>query len=230
MTLRPWLCCLSLTFALSLPVAAAEPFPGLQPIEIEDYFKVRIFYDPKISQRMNEPLNPDAEGGEPRVTRVLRTKIDRARDEEVWIDYDGGPSVDPEIVVTQVGSEEPAGYIWGLNFYIPGTGAIYASGHTNTMFDTRVKYVLEGGKLIEVKQPFYWVGLESKALKDLALLSAKGGKEVVARLPKGSALTVVLAEGDWYLIKTPFGLVGWLEVKEYTQQAEMIEGLFFQGD
>jgi len=67
-------------------------------------------------------------------------------------------------------------------------------------------------------------------LKDIALLSAKGGKEVVARLPKGSALTVVLAEEDWYLIKTPFGLVGWLEVKDYTQQAETLEGLFFQGD
>lgn len=229
MTLRRWLCCLSLI--LPIPLAAAEPFPGLQPIEIEDYFKVRIFYDPKISQGMNEPLNPEgAEAGEPRVTRRLRTKIDRTKDEEVWIDFDPGPSVDPGIVVTRVGSTEPAGYVSGLDFYIPGTGAIYASGHTNTMFDTRVKYVLEGGKLSEVKQPFYWVGLESKALKDIALLSAKGSQEVVARLPKGSALTVVLAEGDWYLIKTPFGLVGWIEVKDYAQQAETVEGLFFQGD
>ncbi len=52
----------------------------------------------------------------------------------------------------------------------------------------------------------------------------------MARLPKGSALTVVLAEEDWYLVKTPFGLVGWLEVKDYTQQAETIERLFFRGD
>lgn len=229
MTLRHWLCCLSLT--LSIPLAAAEPFPGLQPIEIEDYFKVTIFYDPEVGRRVNEPLNPEgAQGGEPLVTRVLRTKIDRTKPEEVWIDFDPGPSADPGIVVTRVGSEEPAGYVSGLSFYIPGTGAIYASGHTNTMFDSRRKYEFEGDKLSEVKQPFYWVGLESKALKDLALLSAKGGKEVVARLPKGSALTVVLAEGDWYLVKTPFGLVGWLEVKDYAQQAETVEGLFFRGD
>lgn len=229
--MRPhrWLCALSL--ALCLPAAAAELFPGLRSLEFKDYFTATIFYDPKTSQVVNKPLNAEeSEQGAPLVTRAIRTKIDRTKNEEVWIDYDEGPSADPEIVVTRVGAEEPAGYVAGLNFYIPGTGAIYASGHTNTMFDTRRKYVLEGDKLVEVKQPYYWVGLESKALKDLELLSRKGGKEVVARLPKGSALTVMLAEEDWYLVKTPFGLVGWLEVKPYTQEAEVIEGLFFRGD
>lgn len=234
MTPHRWLCTLSLALGLSLPVAAgpaAEPFPGLRSLEFKGYFTATIFYDPKISQVVNTPLNAEeSEQGAPLVTRAIRTKIDRTKSEEVWIDYDEGPSADPEIIVTRVGSEEPAGYVPGLKFYIPGTGAIYASGHTNTMFDTRRKYVLERDKLVEVKQPFYWVGLESKALKDIALLSRKGGQEVVARLPKGSALTVMLAEEDWYLVKTPFGLVGWLEVKDYTQEAEVIEGLFFRGD
>jgi hypothetical protein len=234
MRLHRWLCPLSLALCLSLPATAgpaAEPFPGLRRLEFKGYFTATLFYDPKISERVDKPLNAEeSKEGAPLVTRVIRTKVDRTRNEEVWIDYDEGPSVDPEIIVTRVGSREPAGYVPGLNFYIPGTGAIYASGHTNTMFDTRRKYVLEGDKLVEVKQPFYWVGLESKALKDISLLSKKGGQEVVARLPKGSALTVMLAEEDWYLVKTPFGLVGWLEVKDYTQQAETIEGLFFQGD
>ena len=135
------------------------------------------------------------------------------------------------IVVTRVGAAEPAGYIPGLEFYIPGTGAIYASGHTNTMFDTRRKYVLQGNELVEVKQPFYWVGLESKAKKDLVLYSGKDGKETIARIPKGSALTVVLNESEsWYLIKTPFGLVGWLKIDGGSQEADTIEGLYFRGD
>ena len=85
-----------------------------------------------------------------------------------------------------------------------------------------------------MKQPFYWVGLESKAKKDLVLYSGKDGKETVARLPKGSALTVVMTEGgegeSWYLIKTPFGLVGWLKVEGGSQEADTIEGLYFQGE
>lgn len=229
--IRRALCCLTLALGLCRPVAAAESFPGLRSVEYTGYLTVRIFYDPAISQLVDKPLNPEAgETGEPLVTRVLKTRIDRTKTEEVFIDYDEGPSADPEIVVTRVGAAEPAGYVSGLNFYIPGTGALYASGHTNTEFDTRKKYVLEGGRLVEVKQPFSWVGLESKALKDLALYAAKDQKEVVARLSKGSALTVVLNEGDWYLIKTPFGLLGWLRIEGGRQEADTVEGLFFAGD
>lgn len=218
---------------VSLPTFAAEPFPGLRKVEFYDYFPVKIFYAPQGTEVLNKPLNADrpADDGSPLVTRVLKTRIDQGKSEEVFIDYDPGPNVDPEIAVTRVGSAEPAGYVSGLNFYIPGTGAIYASGHTNNNFDTRRKYVLQGDRLVEVKQPFYWVGLESKAKKDLVLYSAKDQKEVVAQLPKGSAVTVVLNEGeDWYLLKTPFGLVGWLKIEVRSQEADTIEGLYFAGD
>jgi len=222
-----------LVLALALPAFAAEPFPGLKKVEIDNYFPVRIFYDPQITQLIDKPLNADRpeDDGSPLVTRMLKTRIDRGKSEEIFIDFDPGPSVDPEIVVTRVGSTEPAGYVPGLNFYIPGTGAIYASGHTNNNFDTRTKYVLQGDKLVESKQPFYWVGLESKAKKDLVLYSGKDQKEVVARLPKGSAVTAVLNEGEsWYLLKTPFGLVGWLKIEVLSQEADTIEGLYFAGD
>jgi hypothetical protein len=231
MNLRPVL--FGLALAVALPAFAAEPFPGLKKVEIDNYFPVKIFYDPQITQLIDKPLNADRpkDDGSPLVTRMLKTRIDSTKKEEVFIDFDPGPSVDPEIVVTRVGSKEPAGYVPGLNFYIPGTGAIYATGHTNTNFDVRRKYVLQGNKLVESKQPFYWVGLESKAKKDLVLYSGKDQKEVVARLPKGSAVTVVLNEGEsWYLLKTPFGLVGWLKIEVTSQEADTIEGLFFAGD
>lgn len=81
---------------LSTSVFAAEPFPGLRKIEYEDYFPVHISYDPQVSQVLNKPLNDGPEHeGEPLVTRVLRTKIDRTKNEEVFIDFDPGPSVDP---------------------------------------------------------------------------------------------------------------------------------------
>jgi hypothetical protein len=212
-------------------VEKAEPFPGLKLFEIKGYITARIWYDPEISQVVNKPVNPEgAETGEPLVTRVLRMRLDRTRPEEYFVDFDEGPSVDPEIVLTRVGAAEPAGYASGLTFYLPGNGAIYAAGHTNNMFDARTKMVVRDGKLVEVPQPSYWVGLESKALKDLTLTSAKGKGEVIARISKGGTITVLLNEGEWYLLKTPFGLVGWVHIPGGSQEADTIEGLFFAGD
>lgn len=70
-------------------------------------------------------------------------------------------------------------------------------------------------------------GPEGKTKKDVVLYTTK---EVVARLPKGNPISILLADGEeWYLAKTAFGLVGWLQVP-VTQEAEVVEGLFFAGD
>jgi hypothetical protein len=44
-------------------------------------------------------------------------------------------------------------------------------------------------------------------------------------------MTVLLADGeDNYLVKTAFGLVGWLRIPADSQEAKVIDGLFFAGD
>ncbi len=44
-------------------------------------------------------------------------------------------------------------------------------------------------------------------------------------------MTVLLADGaDHYLVKTAFGLVGWVTIPADSQQATVVESLFFAGD
>jgi hypothetical protein len=54
---------------------------------------------------------------------------------------------------------------------------------------------------------------------------------MVARVPKGSKVVVLLNQGDYYLIKTSFGLVGWLKLPDEPLGSKpTIEGLFVAGD
>jgi hypothetical protein len=204
----------------------ADSFPGLETHEIKGYLTAVIHYDPQITQPVGKRLTSE---DEPRVVRVFRTRIDRTKDEWYFVDYDEGPSVDPFFIITREGSEEPAGTIPGVHLYLPGNGSIYTSGHANTMFDEHRKYTVRNGQLVETKQPFLHVGIEGKAKKDLTIYSTPA-QEAVASIPKGAPMTVLLADGDHYLIKTAFGLVGWVTIPADSQEATVIEGLFFAGD
>jgi len=210
------------------PVLAEDPFPGLKTHEIKGYLTAVIHYDPQITQPVGKRLTGE---DEPLVVRVFRTRLDRAKDEWYFVDYEEGPSVDPYFVITREGSEEPAGTIPGVHLYLPGNGSIYTSGHANTMFDEHRKYTVRSGQLVETKQPFLSVGIEGKAKKDLTIYSTPAQKEAVAAIPKGAPMTVLLADdADHYLIKTAFGLVGWVTIPADSQEAMVIEGLFFAGD
>lgn len=232
--LIPAALCLGAALALltSEPLRAADAFPGLKSLTLPGYEPASIHFDPAITTVINRQLNPDApDDGDIPVIRVLETKLDRTSS-QIWvIDYTEGPSADPEFMFTRKGAAEPAGYVTALELWLPGNGAAYAAGHADTMFDTRRKLVAKGDKVVEVAQPFYHVGLEGKALKDLVLYGAKDGKEVVANIPKGSPVTVLLASGEeWYLAKTAFGLVGWIRVEPWTVDASVVDGLYYAGD
>jgi hypothetical protein len=41
---------------------------------------------------------------------------------------------------------------------------------------------------------------------------------------------VLINDGDYYLLKTPFGLVGWAKFDTASQDASDVEGIFFMGD
>ena len=97
------------------------------------------------------------------------------------------------------------------------------------MFDQRKKFRLEKDKIIEVLQPYYYVGLESKVKKRINIYSTPQQDEVVASLPEGSPVTVLLNKGEQYLLKTSFGLVGWVLIPGGSQETP-IEGLYFAGD
>jgi len=219
-----------LAFVCSVALSAAEPadpFAGLKTYKAPGSQEAFLHYDPAITQLIGKTLAEDPTF----ITRAFRTKLDRTKDEWYFVDFDSGPSDDPSFTLTKEGSREPAASIPGLHLYLPGNGSVYASGHADTMFDEHRKYVLKNGKITETKQPYLAVGLEGKTKKDLTIYTTTAQKEAVAFIPKGATMTVLVADSnDNYLVKTAFGLVGWVKILADSQDATVIDGLFFAGD
>ena len=113
---------------------------------------------------------------------------------------------------------------------IPGNGSIYISGHTDNMFDTRKKFIYDGNKFNELIQPFYYVGLETFTIKPITLFSDTTLSNPVASLPENSEIEVLINRNDLYLIRTSFGLTGWLKIGPVSPDYSPIKGLYFAGD
>ncbi|OWY21205.1 hypothetical protein C7N43_10480 [Sphingobacteriales bacterium UPWRP_1] len=138
-------------------------------------------------------------------------------------------------------------YIWGKEIYLPGNGYFYTTGHVNNLFNQRSKWAIANNLLEETAQPFYYVGLETTAKEPITIYADTGLTQKVADIAAGNALTVLLnlpaeqapasaedaANGyrryQYFLLKTEFGLAGWVKIDSYSMQTP-IEGLFFAGD
>ena len=211
----------STAFALAALSAQADekatgiqiPFPGLTTHVIagEDAaMPEQISYDASLSKLINKPYEV-AEGIE--ITRLISTRLDRAKEGSYLIEFDPGPSADPAFIITDEKSKKKVGTIGADALVVPGNGFIYAIGRTNNMHEERQKFAIRDGDLVEIKQPFSYVGLDTKAKVALTLTVAKDGGEVIAKIPEGDALQVVLRDGEHLLVKTRFGLVGWWKMK-----------------
>ena len=216
--------------------AIKQSFPDLKPYVLKNLDTgldeyITVYYNPATARTISEkhPLS-DPEMGED-IYRVLRGELLGKGKGEFVLDCDAGPSGDPSCSIVKENSDgttKSVGSFGGLNFIIPGNGYVYVSGHTNNMFDTRQKFVWQNNDFSEVKQDAYYVGLNSKTNRAVELLQSKTSSRVVASLPAQSAVSVLINEGDYYLVKTPFGLTGWIKIE--MGRASPIEGLFFRGD
>jgi hypothetical protein len=204
----------------------SKSFPNLTEIKVDTRWDVRVLFNPKVSKVINQKYHetePDMDNW-----RVVKTYITGAG-QEYRIEFSEGLSDDPTFRIFKGDEKEPIFDAFATGLVIPGNGFIYTSGHTNNMFDERKKYELRKGKLIEVKQPFYYVGLVSKTKKKITLHTSKDMKGTVATLPAGSSVSVLINEGELYLLKSDFGLVGWVKI-EANNSEETIEGLILAGD
>lgn len=208
------------------------PFPGLKSLAVsggESPSSQRISYDAALSEVIDKPL--PMEEGEPEVRRMLVTQLDRENKIRHFIDFDPGPSADPSFVITDEKTGQLIGTIGADSLSLPGNGFIYATGRSNNLHLERQKFAIRDGKLVEIKQPFSYVGLESKAKVPLKLLANKDSGEVIANIPKGDSLEVVLRDGEHLLVKTRFGLVGWWKMKtDVMPDNAEIEGIYYAGD
>ncbi len=214
-------------------------------------------YNPAKAKVINrpDPRLKDFSPFEEPLLVLLETQLDAKNPKKYLIAFDPGPSDDPSYLIldaTQTQTQIPKvlASLWALNMVLPANGMLYTSGHSNTMYDKHYKYELKGDTIVEVKQPFYYIGLESELYKPFTLYADREQKQAIAQLPKGSKITVVLAEEypnpdmpdypkERFLLASPFGLTGWVTIE--TMQADGsndpnadyitgIKGIYFAGD
>ena len=147
--------------------------------------------------------------------------------DSLYVLFSHGPSEDPSFGIgTKAG--KMLGTVNGLELYLTNNGTFYVNGHTNNLFDKKRKFQIKSDTITEVVQPFYYVGL----YKD------KTGTEVVASLPKGYKIEVVLTDfgkpdfelEDHFLVRSDYGLMGWVRINKEESWDKIIKGLFFAGD
>ena len=157
--------------------------------------------------------------------------------DSLFITYNQGLSADPSFTISTNGAYSNRLDVFEcLELYLNSTGTIYTNGHTNNMFNTRRKYNIQKDTIIEVKQPYLYVGIKGKTLSPITLYSDRKGSSIIANLPINYEIEILLAEDimtdtdkyDLYLVRTSFGLVGWLRDSGYGNS--IIEDLFFAGD
>ncbi len=220
----------------------AQAFPELKAYILKDLDigldeHITIYFNPENSQKVSEkhPQSEQINDEGINIKRALRGELLGKGKGQFIVDCDSGLSADPSCTILKEnmdGTTHDVGQMSGLNFIMPGNGYIYVTGHTNNMFNERKKYEWKNNRFSEVTQSSYYVGLESHTTKAIVLVESKNSSKVIASLPANAPVTVLINEGDYYLIKTPFGLTGWLKLDIANGMLENtpVKDLYFRGD
>lgn len=220
-------------------------FPNLSSIQINKIYKVSFNYDPQTTKLINIPCylldrkNPffcHKDSDYEARTLVGKYKNKKMLD-SLEICFIEGASADPEFEIYKKNGKK-IGSITCLDFYITETGAIYTSGHTNSMFDKRRKFQILNDTILEVQQPFRYIGLKGRTLKPITLYQDKIGKGIVAQLPAKYEIEILLSESTGkdfdteqnYLVKTEFGLIGWLRISDDDVSEPILKEFYYAGD
>jgi len=218
-------------------------FPNFKRISIDTTYQVFFSYDITRVRLINKPCyelpekdlfhceqDPDWP-----LWRLVAKFNNELINDSLYIIYSEGLSADPGFVVV-TNEDRIIGRFSCLEFFLDSAGTIFTSGHVNNMYNRRRKFQLQSDTVTEINQPFYYVGLKGKTLKDIILYQDKLGSRIVTNLPKGSQLEILLAESSikdfdidyCFLVRTDFGLVGWLILEGFADP--VIDGLYYAGD
>jgi hypothetical protein len=220
----------------ALAAAPAESaFPGLQSHSFpSSCFGPRsVQFDPSLATASDEFIEiPDHPAGGFRTVMVGR--IDRNSAARFLLRYDDGPSCDPTFSLWPEGADEPIGELVGDQVLMPGNGFLYVIRRSDRSFESREKWRVGEQGLVEVPQSQYYVGVTTTTLKAVTLHATPNAEAaVIASVPAKVQVQVVLNQTidghDWYLVRTPFGLVGWTEDSGYGDDRQF-EALQYQGD
>ncbi len=236
-----------LTFFLVQTISGQNKkiFPNLSYITIDSIYHVDFGYNPKTTRLINKPcylLDKKntffCEKDSVYVHWILvgKFKTDRMKD-SLNILYSEGMSADPGFEINKENGAK-VGEFSCLDLYINELGTIYTSGHTNSMFNKRRKFQTQEDTINEIQQPFRYVGIKGRTLKPITLYQEKTGELVVAQLPKNYEIEILLTESSVkdfeieynYLVKTEFGLIGWLRITNEDTYGGILEELYYAGD
>ena len=219
-------------------------FAHLKELKLSNGYKVfypeagTIVFNTLVTQLpSSDPFHSNGEGEDGGNIKILRMKLGPSDAESLTVLYTDGPSADPAFIFAN-NNGDIIEILGGTELYLPGTGSIYISGHTNTAFNMRRKFNYKDGAFTEVKQAYYYVGLKTVTTREVTLTTQMGGGEAVAVLPANSEVEVLLAlfqpstgDFEYFLLKTPFGLTGWYGIKTYMLGEEPpIKGIYWAGD
>lgn len=210
-------------------------FTGLsiQRFERQCFGAGSVHFDPKLMRARDDFIEvPDHPAGGWRV--VLAGRLAAADPQGYEVRYDGGPSCDPTFSLWKEGAAEPIGEFGGDHLVLPGNGFLYVIRRSNRSFEGREKWQLLDGALSEVVPSHYYVGLDTHTRRALSLLQAPTpGSAAIAALPAGESVRIVVQQvigsRDWYLVRSRFGLLGWIEDSAYGED-RAFEDLQFFGD
>lgn len=210
----------------------AIAFEGLSTLTIPtSLVTVSVHYDKKYSTIINEDITDEESGI--KTIRLIETKLKANSNNIYIIDFNEGVSNDPcfQIYYKENNKLTYIDQFGGLDLTIPYDGYLYSSGHANTMFNKRKKFAIENNNVIEIEQPFYYIGIESKTTVDIDIFSDLNMTKVVAHLVKGTTVSVIMNYNkNYYLIKTDFGLLGWIMIPSGKRDKTIIEDIYFAGD
>jgi hypothetical protein len=138
---------------------------------------------------------------------ILKTKISSGVNKHYYVVSSSQCASDDGLLIYEEGNKDYIKYFDRVSLVISGGGSVYTEGGYSRKFD------FTGGKFVEVKQPFYYIGLKTRTLKTVILYQDKSFKKAIATLPANYEIEVLLREpkGD-YLARTSFGLVGWVKL------------------
>lgn len=213
-----------------------DPFPNMISLEFSSA-KVKFFsenFDPEIIECNQLPQsNPLSCEGGPRAYLLGNYSFDGER---IMVGFTEGLSDDPEFLFYSKRGKFIKG-ISGTELYLSANGFFYVTGTANDFFKKKRKFQFKKGEVIEIEQPFYYIGLTTKTLNTVELYQSKELKSKVATLPANYDVELLLVEPGYddskeifVLVRTKLGLVGWVKLDPFNYNDMSFDGFYFHGD
>ncbi|MDD3716648.1 MAG: hypothetical protein PHX07_02180 [Candidatus Marinimicrobia bacterium] len=219
------------------------PLAGEEMISLSPYPWMKVTYEGEArvyNSRLDKLPRTDpfyhAQGDTGHFIKVLEYIPDSADGDRYSILFSMGESGDSQYLFYREGSfDEPHFILHCDHLHFRGDGILIAQASTNRMFPQSQKYALQKGRIRELPQPFYAIGLESVAMRDLEIYAGKRMEKVIDTVREGEKVTILAAEfkenPERYLIRNARGLCGWIRIPHGVWVDETpVRDIYYHGD